>query len=323
MTADSKCGRSGRFPLSGHPPPRPPRCPHPPVSRSAARPARAGWSTPPRRPSRSASPSSSPPAGAPGAVLVQLPIIALAAVVLHALNRTAHGYDRALERERALRRAGAALVAASDRDAILAAGLAAVPELAGPHARAAITVADGQRVIVKGDAGPEPLRLPLRGREPQGVLAVTAPGGSTRTPAPRSRASPASSAWRSRRPASPPARPPRRRRVVPLDDRQRERRDHGARARRHDPLPVALDRGRDRLPRRGAGRHHRDRPHPPRRPRVGPRSTAASSAARPVGPHAARPLAPPRRRLPPRREQALEPARRPGVGGVVVRTRAT
>ena len=76
-------------------------------------------------------------------MLVQLPIIALAAVVLHALNRTSTGYDRALERERALRRAVAALVAAPDRDAILAAGLAAVPELAGPHARAAITVPTG------------------------------------------------------------------------------------------------------------------------------------------------------------------------------------
>ena len=115
--------------------------------------------------------------GSPGTVLVQLPIIALAAVVLHALKRTSAGYDRALERERALRRAGAALVAAADRDAILAAGLAAVPELAGPHARAAITVADGHRVIVKGEAGPDPLRLPLRGREPQGVLSVQAPGG--------------------------------------------------------------------------------------------------------------------------------------------------
>ena len=116
-------------------------------------------------------------AGSPGAVLVQLPIIALAAVVLLALNRTSTGYDQALERERALRRAGAALVAASGRDEILAAGLAAVPELAGVRARASITVADGHRVIVKGEAGPDPVRLPLRGHEPQGVLSVSVPGG--------------------------------------------------------------------------------------------------------------------------------------------------
>jgi len=115
--------------------------------------------------------------GRPGAALVQTPMIAVGVLVLHALRRTSAGYDRALERERALRRAGAALVAAPDRDAVLAAGLAAVPELAGPGARGAITVAYGQRVVVKGDAGSAPLRLALRGREPQGVLAVDAPAG--------------------------------------------------------------------------------------------------------------------------------------------------
>ena len=57
------------------------------------------------------------------------------------------------------------------------AGLAAVPQLAGDGARGAITIADGHRVVVKGDAGPDPLRLPLRGREPQGVLAVGTPDG--------------------------------------------------------------------------------------------------------------------------------------------------
>jgi diguanylate cyclase (GGDEF)-like protein/PAS domain S-box-containing protein len=97
--------------------------------------------------------------------------------VRRAVQRTAAGYGRALERERALRRAGAALVAAPDRSAVLAAGLAAIPELAGPGARGAITVAHGHRIVVKGDTGPTPLRLPLRGREPQGVLSVDAPGG--------------------------------------------------------------------------------------------------------------------------------------------------
>jgi diguanylate cyclase (GGDEF)-like protein/PAS domain S-box-containing protein len=99
------------------------------------------------------------------------------AAIRRAASRTAEGYARALERERALRRAGIALVAAPDRDAVLAAGLAAIPELAGPGARGAITVAHGHRVVVKGDAGATPLRLPLRGREPQGVLSVDAPGG--------------------------------------------------------------------------------------------------------------------------------------------------
>jgi diguanylate cyclase (GGDEF)-like protein/PAS domain S-box-containing protein len=99
------------------------------------------------------------------------------AAIRRAANRTAEGYTRALERERALRRAGNALVAAPDRDAVLAAGLAAIPELAGPGARGAITVAHGHRVVVKGDAGAAPLRLPLRGREPQGVLSIDAPGG--------------------------------------------------------------------------------------------------------------------------------------------------
>jgi hypothetical protein len=37
--------------------------------------------------------------------------------------------------------------------------------------------ANGHRIVVKGDAGEAPLRLPLRGREPQGVLSVDAPGG--------------------------------------------------------------------------------------------------------------------------------------------------
>ena len=97
--------------------------------------------------------------------------------VRRALHRTAADHARALERERALRRASAALVAAPDRNAVLAAGLAAVPQLAGPGARGAITVANGQRVVVKGDAGSAPLRLPLRGRQPQGVLSVDAPGG--------------------------------------------------------------------------------------------------------------------------------------------------
>jgi PAS domain S-box-containing protein len=97
--------------------------------------------------------------------------------VRRAMNRTATSHSRALERERALRRAGAALVAAPDRDAVLAAGLAAIPELAGPGARGAITVARGHRIVVKGDAGPHPLRIPLRGRDPQGVLSVDAPGG--------------------------------------------------------------------------------------------------------------------------------------------------
>src|SRR5829696_170887 len=97
--------------------------------------------------------------------------------VRRALHRTAADHARALERERALRRACAALVAAPDRNAVLAAGLAAVPQLAGPGARGAITVANGQRVVVKGDAGSAPLRLPLRGRQPQGVLSVDAPGG--------------------------------------------------------------------------------------------------------------------------------------------------
>ena len=139
--------------------------------------------------------------GSPGTVLVQLPIIALAAVVLQALSRTSAGYDRALERERALRRAGAALVAAADRDAILAAGLAAVPELAGPQARAAITVTDGHRVIVKGEAGPDPLRSRCAGASRRACCPCTRPAGSTRTSAVRWRASPASSAWRSRPPA--------------------------------------------------------------------------------------------------------------------------
>jgi diguanylate cyclase (GGDEF)-like protein/PAS domain S-box-containing protein len=103
---------------------------------------------------------------------------AAAAAMLHFVRRTAAEHGRALERERALRRAGAALVAAPDRDGVLAAGLAAIPELAGPGARGAITVAHGQRIVVKGDAGDAPpLRLPLRGREPQGVLSVDAPGG--------------------------------------------------------------------------------------------------------------------------------------------------
>ena len=104
--------------------------------------------------------------------------VAAAAALVHVARRTAADHDRALARERALRRAGAALVAAPDRNAVLAAGLAAVPELAGPTARAAITVAHGQRIVVKGDAGSTPaLRLPLRGRQPQGVLTVDAPGG--------------------------------------------------------------------------------------------------------------------------------------------------
>ena len=113
-----------------------------------------------------------------GAVaLVQLPLLILGGVVLHALTRASAGYDRALARERALRRAGGTLVAAADRDAVVEAGLAAVPQLAGHDARGAITIADGHRVVVKGDAGPDPMRFPLRGREPQGVLAVGAPGG--------------------------------------------------------------------------------------------------------------------------------------------------
>jgi diguanylate cyclase (GGDEF)-like protein/PAS domain S-box-containing protein len=113
--------------------------------------------------------------GGAAIALVQLPMLALGAVVLHALTRASAGYDRALARERALRRAGAALVGAPDRDAVVAAGLAAVPQLAGDGARGAITIADGHRVVVKGDAGPDPLRMPLRGREPQGVLAVGTP----------------------------------------------------------------------------------------------------------------------------------------------------
>ena len=109
---------------------------------------------------------------------------AAAAAALAFLRRSAAEHGRALDRERALRRAGAALVAAPDRDAVLAAGIAAIPELAGPGARGAITVAHGQRIVVKGDAGSAPaLRLPLRGREPQGVLSIDAPGvdGETRT----------------------------------------------------------------------------------------------------------------------------------------------
>jgi diguanylate cyclase (GGDEF)-like protein/PAS domain S-box-containing protein len=97
-------------------------------------------------------------------------------VVRRAMNRTVARYARALERERALRRAGAALVAAPDRDAVLAAGLAAIPELAGPGARGAITIARGHRIVVKGEVGHAPLRFPLRGREPQGVLSVDVPG---------------------------------------------------------------------------------------------------------------------------------------------------
>jgi hypothetical protein len=58
------------------------------------------------------------------------------------------------------------------RRAVLAAGLKAVPELLGPGASAAITITDGHRVVVKGDAGSDPVRIALRGREPQGVLAV-------------------------------------------------------------------------------------------------------------------------------------------------------
>jgi diguanylate cyclase (GGDEF)-like protein/PAS domain S-box-containing protein len=116
--------------------------------------------------------------GHSGAVLLQAPIVVLALLVLLALRRTSGRHQHALERERALRRAGAALVAAPDRNAVLAAGLAAVPELAGSGARGAITVARGQRIVIKGDAGTDPLlRLPLRGREPQGVLAVDAPAG--------------------------------------------------------------------------------------------------------------------------------------------------
>jgi len=114
-------------------------------------------------------------AGRPEALLLQAPMVVLATVLLHALRRSPRGSDRALKRERALRRAGAAFVAAPDRDAVLAAGLAAVPELAGAGARGAITVAHGHRVVVKGDAGPAPLRLPLPGGEPQGVLSVGAP----------------------------------------------------------------------------------------------------------------------------------------------------
>ena len=109
---------------------------------------------------------------------------AAAAAALALLRRSSAEHGRALDRERALRRAGAALVAAPDRDAVLAAGIAAIPELAGPGARGAITVAHGQRIVVKGDAGSAPaLRLPLRGREPQGVLSIDAPGvdGETRT----------------------------------------------------------------------------------------------------------------------------------------------
>jgi len=110
--------------------------------------------------------------GAPERILVHLPLVALAGGALHALNRTSQGFKRALVRERALRRAAAALVAAPDRDAILAAGLAAVPELAGADATAAIALSGAEGVVVRGDAGPDPLRLPLYGREPQGVLSV-------------------------------------------------------------------------------------------------------------------------------------------------------
>ncbi|MET0685177.1 MAG: hypothetical protein ABW060_07670, partial [Solirubrobacteraceae bacterium] len=107
--------------------------------------------------------------------LVQLPLLILGGIVLHALMRASASYDRALARERALRQAGGTLVAAADRDAVVEAGLAAVPHLAGDEARGAITIADGHRVVVKGDAGPDPMRFPLRGREPQGVLAVGTP----------------------------------------------------------------------------------------------------------------------------------------------------
>jgi PAS domain S-box-containing protein len=102
----------------------------------------------------------------------RLAFAAWSAITFGLLRRTAERYDRALARERALRRAIAALLAAPDRDAVLAAGLKAVPELLGPGTPAAITITDGHRVIVKGDAGSDPLRIALRGREPQGVLAV-------------------------------------------------------------------------------------------------------------------------------------------------------
>jgi hypothetical protein len=102
----------------------------------------------------------------------RLAFAAASAVTFGLLRRTAERYDRALARERALRRASAALLAAPDRDVVLAAGLQAVPELLGPGATAAITVTDGHRVVVKGDAGSDPLRIALRGREPQGVPTV-------------------------------------------------------------------------------------------------------------------------------------------------------
>ena len=87
------------------------------------------------------------------------------------------------------------------------------------------------------------MRLPLRGREPQGVLAVAA--RRARADARNALESLAGELGMALETAGleRAARPPRRRRLVPLADRERERRDHRPRARRHDPLPVALDRG--------------------------------------------------------------------------------
>ena len=117
-------------------------------------------------------------AGSPGAVLVQLPIIALAAVVLHALQP--HLAPATTGRWSASARCGAPPPRSSPPPTATRSSPPAWPPCPSSRARsarAAITVADGHRVIVKGEAGPDPLRLPLRGREPQGVLAVSAPGG--------------------------------------------------------------------------------------------------------------------------------------------------
>ena len=166
--------------------------------------------------------------------------------------------ERSVQRERALREAGLALVAAAGRDEIGTATLQAAQQLTGPayEARLFSSSDDAARAIA-GEPGTrysEELPLTVRG-EPRGELVVDGPVPLTASQrsalrvARHQRVAGAGERRADRGPA-----PARVGGPLQLAGRALERPDHGRLGRRHGAVPEPVDRARARLPRR---RRHR------------------------------------------------------------------